>query len=108
MDVFLGSKIISDNKLSSSAILAYTALRMIQNLSTNRYYVNLKLLAFQLTDDIIFSRKYMEKLGEGLNELITKKYIDVKANIGEKDYILDIGKLIIDNNSSENKEKYSL
>lgn len=105
MDVFLDSKIISDNKLSSSAIAAYTALRMIQNLSTNRYYVNLKLLAFQLTDDITLSRKYMEKLGEGLNELITKKYIDVKANIGEKDYIIDIGKLIIDNNSSESKEK---
>lgn len=105
MDIFLDSKIISDNELSSSAVAAYTALRMIQNLSTNKYYVNLKLLAFQLTDGITLSRKYMERLGDGLNELIAKKYIEVKVNIGEKDYILDIGNLIIDNNSSENKEK---
>ena len=105
MDVFLDSKIISDNELSSSAVAAYTALRMIQNLNTNRYYVNIKLLVFQLTDDIKLSRKYMKRLGEGLNELIAKKYIEVKVNIGEKDYILDIGRLIIDNNSSENKEK---
>ena len=105
MDVFLDSKIITDNTLSSNAIAAYTALRMIQNLSTNRYYVNLKLLAFQLTDDITLSRKYMERLGDGLNELITKKYIDAKVYIGEKDYIVDIGNLIIDNDSSEKKEK---
>lgn len=35
MDVFLDSKIISDKELSSNAVVAYTALRMIQNLNTN-------------------------------------------------------------------------
>ncbi len=78
---------------------------MIQNLSTNKYYVNIKLLTFQLTDDITLSRKYMERLAEGLNELIAKKYIEVKVNIGDKDYILDIGNLIIDNRSDANSEK---
>lgn len=31
MDIFLDSKIITDNTLSSNAIAAYTALRMIQS-----------------------------------------------------------------------------
>lgn len=105
MDIFLDSKIINNNELSSNAIVAYTALRMIQNLSTNKYYVNIKLLAFQLTDDIILSRKYMDRLFDGLNELIIKKYIMVVANNADKDYILDIGNLIIDNCSDENKNK---
>lgn len=105
MNIFLDSKIITDNELSSNAVAAYTALRMIQNLSTNRYYVNNKLLAFQLTDDITFSRKYMERLSDGLNELITKEYIEALTNNGEKDYVLDIGKLIIDNHSNSNKNK---
>ncbi len=105
MDIFLNSKIITSSELSSNAITTYTALRMIQNLSTNKYYVNIKLLAFQLTDDIALSRKYMERLADGLNELIAKKYIEIKVNIGEKDYILDIGNLIIDNRSNENSEK---
>ena len=73
MDVFLDSKIISDKELSSNAVVAYTALRMIQNLNTNKYYVNIKLLAFQLTDDITLSRKYVERLSDGLNELIVNK-----------------------------------
>lgn len=60
MDIFLDSKVIADKTLSSNAIVTYTALRMVQNLGTNRYYVNIKLLAFQLTNDIILSRKYME------------------------------------------------
>lgn len=105
MDIFLDSKIISDKKLSPDAIAAYTALRMIQNLNINKYYVNIKLLVFQLTDDIILSRKYMERLSGGLNELIMKKYIKVIANNKEKDYILDIGNLIIDNHSNGNKDK---
>lgn len=105
MDVFLESKIISDKKLSSNAVAAYTALRMIQNLNTNRYYVNIKLLTFQLTDNITFSRKYVERLSDGLNELITKKYIEVVTNNADKDYILDIRKLIIDNNSDGSKDK---
>lgn len=105
MDIFLDSKIVTNNELTSNAIAAYTALRMIQNLSTNKYYVNIKLLAFQLTDDIILSRKYMDRLSDGLNELIMKKYIKVIANNKEKDYILDIGNLIIDNPSNGNKDK---
>ena len=105
MDVFLESKIISDKKLSSNAIVAYTALRMIQNLNTNRYYANIKLLTFQLTDNITFSRKYMERLSDGLNELIIKKCIEVVTNNADKDYILDIRKLIIDNNSDGSKDK---
>lgn len=105
MDVFLESKIICDKKLSSNAIAAYTALRMIQNLNTNRYYVNIKLLTFQLTDNITFSRKYVERLSDGLNELITKKYIEVVTNNADKDYILDIRKFIIDNNSDGSKNK---
>lgn len=105
MDIFLDSKIITDNELSSNAVAAYTALRMIQNLSTNKYYVNNKLLVFQLTDDITLSRKYVERLSDGLNELIMKKYIEVVANNKEKDYILDIGNLIIDNHSDGNKNK---
>lgn len=105
MDIFLDSKIVTNNELSSNAIAAYTALRMIQNLSTNKYYVNIKLLAFQLTDDIILSRKYMDRLSDGLNELITKKYIMVVANNADKDYILDIGNLIMNNCSDENKDK---
>lgn len=105
MDVFLESKIICDKKLSSNAIAAYTTLRMIQNLNTNRYYVNIKLLTFQLTDNITFSRKYVERLSDGLNELITKKYIEVVTNNADKDYILDIRKLIIDNNSDGSKDK---
>ena len=105
MDVFLESKIICDKKLSSNAIAAYTALRMIQNLNTNKYYVNIKLLTFQLTDDITFSRKYMERLSDGLNELIVMKYIQVVTNNADKDYILDISNLIIDNNSDVSKDK---
>jgi hypothetical protein len=105
MDVFLDSKIISDKKLSSNAVAAYTALRMIQNLNTNKYYVNIKLLAFQLTEDITFSRKYVERLSDGLNELIIKKYIEIVTNNADKDYILDISNLIIDNNSDGSKDK---
>lgn len=105
MDVFLDSKIISDKKLSSNAVAAYTALRMIQNLNTNKYYINIKLLTFQLTDDITLSRKYVERLTDGLNELITKEYIEVVTNNKEKDYVLDIGKLVIDNHSDCNKDK---
>jgi hypothetical protein len=105
MDIFLDSKIINNKKLSSNAIAAYTALRMIQNLNTNKYYVNIKLLTFQLTDDIAFSRKYMERLSDGLNELIVMKYIQVVTNKADKDYILDIGNLIIDNNSDDSKNK---
>lgn len=105
MDVFLDSKIISDKKLSSNAVAAYTALRMIQNLNTNKYYVNIKLLAFQLTEGITFSRKYVERLSDGLNELIIKKYIEIVTNNADKDYILDISNLIIDNNSDGSKDK---
>lgn len=105
MDVFLESKIISDRKLSSNAVAAYTALRMIQNLNTNKYYVNIKLLTFQLTEDITLSRKYMERLSDGLNELIENKYIDVVTNNADKDYILNIGNLIIDNNYDGSKDK---
>lgn len=105
MDIFLDSKVITDKTLSSNAIVTYTALRMIQNLSTNRYYVNIKLLAFQLTDDITLSRKYMERLSDGLNKLIIKKYIKVVTNNGEKDYILDLENLIIDKYSDDNKNK---
>lgn len=105
VDIFLDSKIINNNELSSNATAAYIALRIIQNLNTNKYYVNLKLLAFQLIDDITLSRKYMERLADGLNELIKKKYIKVVASNGEKEYILDIGNLVIDNCSVENKEK---
>lgn len=105
MDVFLDSKIVTDNTLSSNAIAVYTALRMIQNLSTNKYYVNIKLLVFQLTDNIILSRKYMERLADGLNELIAKEYIQVVTNNGERDYVIDTGNLIIDNHSDGNKDK---
>lgn len=105
MDVFLESKIICDKKLSSNAIAAYTALRMIQNLNTNKYYVNIKLLTFQLTDNITFSRKYMERLSDGLNELIVMKCLQVVINKADKDYILDIGNLIIDNNYDSSKDK---
>ena len=90
MDIFLDSKIITDNKLSSDTIAVYTALRMIQNSNINEYYVNMKLLAYQLSNNLIFSRKYMERLSDGLNELITKKYITIVANNADKDYILDI------------------
>lgn len=103
MDIFLDSKIITNRELSSNAIAVYTALRMIQNLSINKYYVNIKLLAFQLMDDITLSRKYIERLSEGLSELVVKKYIEVITNIGEKDYVLNISNLIIDNYSNENK-----
>ena len=105
MDVFLESKIICDKKLSSNAVAAYTALRMIQNLNTNRYYVNIKLLTFQLTGDITFSRKYMERLSDGLKELIVNKYIEVLTNNAYRDYILDIGNLIINNYSDSCKER---
>ena len=105
MDIFLDSKIISDKELSSNAVVAYTALRMIQNLNTNNYYVNIKLLTFQLTDDITFSRKYTERLLDGLNELIIKKYIEVVTNNADKDYVLNISNLIIDNLSDSNKDK---
>ncbi len=105
MDVFLDSKIISDKELSSNAVVAYTALRMIQNLNTNKYYVNIELLAFQLAEDITFSRKYVERLSDGLNELIIKRYIEIVANNADKDYILDISNLIIDNNSDGSKDK---
>ena len=105
MDVFLDSKIISHKELSSNAVAAYTALRMIQNLNTNKYYVNIKLLAFQLAEDITFSRKYVERLSDGLNELIIKRYIEIAANNADKDYILDISNLIIDNNSDGSKDK---
>lgn len=103
MDIFLDSKIISDKKLSSNAIAAYTALRMMQNLNANKYYVNIKLLAFQLTDNITLSRKYMERLSGGLNELIVNKYIEVVTHKADKDYILDIGNLIINNYSDSSK-----
>lgn len=105
MNIFLDSKIITDSELSSNAVAAYTALRRIQNFNTNKYYINIKLLAFQLTDDITLSRKYMERLSDGLNELIMKKYIEVVADNKEKDYILDIGSLLIDNQSDCNKDK---
>lgn len=105
MDIFLDSKIITDDTLSSNAIAAYTALRMIQNLNTNQYYVNIKLLTFQLTDDIVLSRKYMERLSDGLNELIVNKYIEVITNKADKDYILDISNLIINNYSDGSKER---
>ena len=105
MDIFLDSKIISNIELSSNAIAAYTALRMIQNLSANEYYVNMKLLAYQLSNNLMFSRKYMDRLSDGLNELVIKKYIMIVANNADKDYILDIGNLIIDNYSGENKDK---
>ena len=78
---------------------------MLQNLNTNKYYVNIKLLTFQLTNDITFSRKYVERLSDGLNELIIKKYIEVVTNNADKDYILDISNLIIDNNSDGSKDK---
>ena len=64
MDIFLDSKIITDNKLSSDTIAVYTALRMIQNSNINEYYVNMKLLAYQLSNNLIFSRKYMERLSD--------------------------------------------
>lgn len=105
MDIFLDSKIVTNNELSSNAIAAYTALRMIQNLSTNEYYVNIKLLAYQLSNNLMFGRKYMERLSDGLNELIIKKYIVVVANNADKDYILDISNLIIDNHSDANRDK---
>lgn len=105
MDIFLDSKIITDNTLSSNAIAVYTALRTIQNSNTNAYYVNIKLLAYQLSNNLILSRKYMERLSDGLNELIIKEYIMVVANNVDKDYILDIGNLIINNRSDENKDK---
>ena len=105
MDIFLDSKIITDNKLSSDTIAVYTALRMIQNSNINEYYVNMKLLAYQLSNNLIFSRKYMERLSDGLNELITKKYITIVANNADKDYILDISNLIINNRTDENKDK---
>lgn len=105
MDIFLDSKIIIDNTLSSDAVVAYTALRMIQNSNTNAYYVNMKLLAYQLSNNLMLGRKYMERLSNGLNELIIKKYITILANNADKDYILDIGNLIIDNRSDENRDK---
>ena len=105
MDIFLDSKIVTNNKLSSNAIAAYTALRMIQNLGTNEYYVNIKLLAYQLSNNLMLGRKYMERLSDGLNELIIKKYIVVVANNADKDYILDISNLIIDNHSDANRDK---
>lgn len=105
MDIFLDSKVVTNNKLSSNAIAAYTALRMIQNLSTNEYYVNIKLLAYQLSNNLMLGRKYMERLSDGLNELIIKKYIVVVANNADKDYILDISNLIIDNHSDANRDK---
>lgn len=78
---------------------------MIQNSNINEYYVNMKLLAYQLSNNLIFSRKYMERLSDGLNELITKKYITIVANNADKDYILDISNLIINNRTDENKDK---
>lgn len=105
MDIFLDSKIITDKELSSDATAVYIALRMMQNLNADKYYVNIKLLLFHLTGDIIIGRKYIERLSKGLNELIVKKYIEVVVNNNEKDYILDIGNLIIDNHSNENKNK---
>jgi hypothetical protein len=47
----------------------------------------------------------MERLSDGLNELITKKYITIVANNADKDYILDISNLIINNRTDENKDK---
>lgn len=105
MDIFLDSKIITNNELSSDATAAYIALRMMQNLNADKYYVNIKLLSFHLTGDIVISRKYMERLSKGLNELIVKKYIEVVVNNNEKDYILNIGNLIIDSHSNRNKDK---
>lgn len=105
MDIFLNSKIITNKELSSDAIAVYIALRMMQNLNTNKYYINIKLLSFYLTDDIIIGRKYAERLSKGLNELAVKNYIKIVANNNEKDYILDIGNLIIDNHYNENANK---
>lgn len=47
----------------------------------------------------------MERLFDGLNELIIKKYIEVVINNADKDYILDIGNLIIGNNYDDSKDK---
>ena len=106
MDIFLDSKIVTNNELSSNVIAAYTALRMIQNLNTNEYYVNIKLLAYQLANNLMLGRKYMERLSDGLNELIAKKYIEVVTNNADKDYILDISNLIIDNHSDCNNKAF--
>ena len=105
MDIFLDSKIITDKELSSDATAVYIALRMMQNLNTNKYYVNIKLLSFYLTDDIIIGRKYADRLSRGLNELAVKNYIKIVVNNNEKDYILDISNLIIDTHHNENDDK---
>lgn len=105
MDIFLDSKIITNKELSSDAIAVYIALRMMQNLKTNKYYVNIKLLTFCLTDDIIISRKYVERLSKGLNELVVNDYVKIVVNNNEKDYILDISNLIIDTHHNENDDK---
>ncbi len=108
MDIFLNSKIITNKELSSDAIAVYIALRMMQNLNTNKYYINIKLLSFYLTDDIIIGRKYAERLSKGLNELAVKNYIKIVVNNNEKDYILDISNLFIDNHHNENDDKIFL
>lgn len=105
MDIFLDRKIIINKELSSDAIAVYIALRMMLNLNTNKYYVNIKLLTFYLTGDIIISRKYVERLSKGLNELVVNDYIKIVANNNEKDYILDINNLFIETHHNENDDK---
>lgn len=81
------------SQISSYGLAAYCAIKSIPYLEeTKEAYINMELLAYQLTQNIHCPRKFMEKIKIGFDELLKNKIVDI-INERARHIVIDVSKL---------------
>lgn len=100
LKMFLNNDVLLNKDLSDEAIAAFIALKAIYRKDCDRYYVTVGMLVSYLAGTLSLSRKYTERLANGLTELIDRGITPAFESKG-KEYILDLSSLSIEHKNDD-------
>ena len=91
--IWLNKEVYKSPQISSYGLAAYCAIKSIPYLEeTKEAYINMVLLAYQLTQNIHCPRKFVEKIKIGFDELVEHKVVSI-VNERARHIIIDVSKL---------------
>ena len=105
MKLFINNDVLLNTKLSDEAIAVFVALKAIYRSDCDKYYVAVNHVVSVLTGHLSMSRKYSERLSDGLSELTDNGIVPVVEQKG-KEYILDLSPFEINHEGKDGKKQH--
>lgn len=105
MDIYLSKTVCSNLEIDNETIGVYVALRGLYRLEKPIMYVNDFMLCYELLGSSKVTRRFKEKIHNGLDNIIKLGLVSIIESIGKNEYILDLSKLFI-GKVNDTKEYY--